>query len=118
MTRLSWDSSQICVTHSLVVTRKPYYPQEVRGQRAEGVGRGAVEALGSQIFSWNSWHKAGLQKIATIFLSLPVASPTQALSVFGVPACRPGPEASYIVPVWWWPWFSLPSNPTILTAAC
>lgn len=38
MTRQSWDSSQICVAHRPVVTRKPYCPQGVRGQRAEDRG--------------------------------------------------------------------------------
>lgn len=47
MTRRCWDSSQICVTHSPVVTRKPYCPPRVRGQPAEdGGGRRAVEAVG------------------------------------------------------------------------
>lgn len=93
MTVQSWDSSQICVTHNPVVTRKPYCPQRVRGQPAEdGGGREGCGGCG-----WPRWlagapssrHTCGRHPGTACYF--PGASPTEGLD----PLLQPGPKAPH-----------------------
>lgn len=57
------DSSQIGVTHSAAVTRKPYCPQGsgvTQQKRGRQAGPGRLWA--AQITLWSSWLQADLQK--------------------------------------------------------
>lgn len=80
MTGQSWDSSQICVTHSPVVTRKAYCPQGARGQPVED-GGGREGPGGSGWPSWSCCSRRTGRRHPTTCLPPPVASVTLGLSI-------------------------------------